>query len=150
MYILKTILIILALSLSLSTTASAYENSSKNQLNCLAKNIYFESRGETKLGQIAVAWVTLNRVNSKRFPNTICGVVFQKSQFSWANGKGKHRVPRGAAWKRSKDIAAGVYGKRHKDPTFGATYFHTKSVNPRWNRKMRLTNVIGVHKFFYH
>jgi len=147
-YIFKTIFIIIFLSIS--TTANAHGVSSKNQLNCLAKNVYFESRGESALGQIAVAWVTLNRVNSKRFPNTICGVVFQKSQFSWANGKGKHRIPRGAAWEKSKNIAAAVYGKKHKDPTFGATYFHGKSVNPRWNRKMKLTRVIGVHKFFYH
>lgn len=147
MNIFKTIFIFIILSFYISNTASA---ASKKQLTCLAKNIYFESRGASELGQIAVAWVTINRVNHKRFPNTICGVVFQKSQFSWANGKGKYRVPHGDAWKRSQALAVAVYEKKHKDPTKGATYFHGKSVNPKWNRKMRLTRVIGVHKFFYH
>lgn len=59
------------------------------EVECLAKTIYFESRGESIQGQMAVAWVTLNRVTSKKFPSTICGVVHQPYQYSWVKQNNK-------------------------------------------------------------
>ena len=43
----------------------------------MAKNIYFEARNEATVGQLAVAQTVINRVNSSRFPNSICDVVYQ-------------------------------------------------------------------------
>jgi len=122
----------------------------KKQIDCLAKNIYFEARNQSELGQIAVAHVTLNRVDHDKFPNNICKVVFQPYQFSWTIGKGKHMVPKDKyAWEKAKRIATLVYKFRGDDPTEGSTFYHTYAINPSWNRKMELAVVIGDHKFFF-
>jgi spore germination cell wall hydrolase CwlJ-like protein len=120
----------------------------QKQIVCLAKNIYFESRNQSDLGQIAVAHVTLNRMNHKKFPNTICRVVFQKSQFSWTiNGRNKQPYDK-AAWDKAKHFARIMYLLPQDDPTEGSTFYHTHAVNPYWNRKMALATVIEDHKFF--
>lgn len=59
----------------------------RHEVECLTKTIYFEARGEPVKGQMAVAWVTLNRVKHEKFPDTVCGVVHQPGQYSWV-GKG--------------------------------------------------------------
>lgn len=64
-----------------------------DQMHCLAKNIYFEARGETTIGKIAVANVTVNRVNDQRFPNTICGVVHQAVYSTWWKENHDRLVP---------------------------------------------------------
>ena len=82
---------------------------------CLAKNIYHEASVESRLGQYAVAQVTLNRVKSNQYPNTICDVVMDPWQFSWANKKSiRWTHPRGPLWENSKKIAENVIlrGKR--------------------------------------
>ena len=74
-------------------------------LTCLAMNIYFEARSESTLGQHAVAQVTMNRVASDKYPNSVCDVVWQSGQFSWTND-GKSDVPKNKeAWEKAKHIA---------------------------------------------
>jgi spore germination cell wall hydrolase CwlJ-like protein len=115
---------------------------------CLAKNIYFEARGESQVGQAAVAWVTLNRVMASEFPGEICQVVWQDRQFSWTHD-GKSDRPRDrAAWQQAQAIATEVlnsYGVV-RDPTEGATFFHAHYVSPYWaesfNRVVRIDNHI--------
>jgi N-acetylmuramoyl-L-alanine amidase len=136
------------------------------EVTCLAKNIYFEARGESRQGQVAVAHVVLNRVNSNLFPDTVCGVVTQgpinenilseqnrevpllhRCQFNWYCD-GKSDTPRNSsAWNRSVRLAISVMNEELSDPTRGAKWFHNKSVNPRWD-KLHRTVIIGDHVFY--
>ena len=147
-------------------------NDYSNEVNCLAKNVYFEARDQPTKGQIAVALVTINRVNSKRFPNTICRVIHQanryksgklkrnKCQFSWYCD-GASDVPRERlAWKISLLIAQamlkqpGVQIKHHGEPwgledfLNGAKHYHRVDINPYWNRRMLKVMTIGDHVFW--
>ena len=144
----------------------------KNEVNCLAKNVYFEARDQPTKGQIAVALVTINRAKSKRFPNTICRVVEQASryksgklkrnmcQFSWYCD-GVSDIPREKiAWGISLLIARamlkqpGGYITHFGEPWViddflnGATHYHNLDVNPYWNRKMLKVITIGDHIFW--
>jgi spore germination cell wall hydrolase CwlJ-like protein len=117
---------------------------------CLAKNIYFEARGESQVGQAAVAWVTLNRVLASEFPTDICAVVWQSSQFSWTHDGKSDRPKDPVAWATAQAIAAEVidaYGV-DRDPTEGATYFHADSVRPGWSRKFNRVVQIDGHIFY--
>jgi len=119
----------------------------KAELLCLAKNIYYEARGEPMRGKIAVAQVTLNRVTHRtEFEANICGVVYAKHQFSWTMER--HREPRGPAWREAQALAkAVVLGTAHL-PNFNALYFHNLTVNPSWNRTKELVARIGNHIFY--
>ena len=127
-----------------------FADAGTEDLYCLAQNIYFESRGESKVGQEFVGWVTLNRVQNSDFPSEICRVVWQDSQFSWTHD-GKSDQPRdAAAWATAQTIALEVvqaYGVE-RDPTEGATYFHATSVNPNWAKKFERVVRIDNHIFY--
>jgi len=125
------------------------------QLECLALNVYFESRAEPRAGQLAVAYTTLNRVHDERFPDTICDVVLQggetkrgRCQFSWWCDGRSDAVTETAAWEESVRIARYALQRRAADPTQGALYFHSTGVDPRWSRHMKLTAKIGRHLFY--
>lgn len=116
------------------------------EMHCLVKNIYYESRGESVLGQEAVAKVTLNRVKDSRFKNTICKVVYEPKQFSWTikPPKGKINLK---AWKQAEDVAYRVITGQTSLVNFKATHFHTKFVQPGW-RDVRKVAKIGNHIFY--
>lgn len=126
------------------------------EVNCMAKAIYHEARGEPTLGQLAVAGVVMNRVAHRRYPNTVCGVVFQNDhmrnacQFSFAcDGKSDAAHDR-KQWRRALKMAKSfvVHGKKaHAIRT--ATHYHADYVNPRWSRSMRKVRKIGRHIFYY-
>jgi N-acetylmuramoyl-L-alanine amidase len=123
---------------------------SESDLDCLAKNIYFEARGESQVGQAAVAWVTLNRVMASEFPTDICGVVWQSSQFSWTHDGRSDRPRDQTAWATAQAIATEVissYGVE-RDPTEGATYFHADYVNPKWAK--RFTRVVQIDRHIFY
>lgn len=117
----------------------------EEELRCLALNIHFEARGESDHGKIAVAMVTLNRVKSKRFPDTICGVVKQRNQFSWySRDKSYERVK---IDQRIQEIAYNAYiKKQYIDHTKGSLFFHNETV-PRFERAKFRTK-IGKHLFY--
>jgi spore germination cell wall hydrolase CwlJ-like protein len=125
------------------------------QWRCLATAIYFESRGEPLEGQIAVAEVVLNRVDDRRFPNSVCAVTNQgvesagrSCQFSYAcDGRSDEMAP-GVARDRSEKLAEMMLSGRERVVTSGATHFHATYVNPRWSRRMTRTAAIGAHVFF--
>lgn len=119
----------------------------KADIHCLAKNIYHEARGEPLEGQIAVAQVTLNRVASKHFHSTVCGVVYAYKQFSWTLDKSK-KVRDHKAWQASVNLATAVLTRSIALPDFPALYFHTPQVNPRWNRNKKVLARIGNHIFY--
>ena len=128
-------------------TAYHTVKATNTEILCLAKNIYYEARGEPMHGKIAVAQVTLNRVTHRtQFESNICGVVYAKHQFSWTMEK--HREPRGPAWHEAQAIAkAVVIGTAHL-PNFKALYFHNLTVKPQWNRTKELVARIGNHIFY--
>ena len=133
----------------------SYDNKKKvlREVECLAKNIYYEAGSEPRAGKIAVAQVTMNRVKSKQFPRTVCGVVYQKTrgtcQFSWVCENGK-RIRSNSAWKESLQIAENILiSKRKYDIIGNAMYFHADYVEPKWADEKRLIAQIGRH-IFYH
>ena len=123
-----------------------------SEWNCLKTALYFESRGESLKGQFAVAEVILNRRDSGRYPATVCGVVNQGGkggcQFSYnCDGARDVMSEKGAAY-RSGMIAAVMLNGAPRALTAGATYFHSRAVNPSWSRKFERTASIGAHMFY--
>jgi spore germination cell wall hydrolase CwlJ-like protein len=126
-------------------------------LRCLAENVYFEARGEPLAGQIAVAEVTLNRVASPYFPDTICAVVREArwdplrrrmvAAFSWTELENT-RVPRGAAWRDAMSAATAVYDRTHTPVVPGALYYHATSIRPSWAGTKKSLAKIGNHVFY--
>ncbi|WP_136645938.1 cell wall hydrolase [Tabrizicola sp. YIM 78059] len=120
---------------------------------CLTEAIYFEARGESLEGQIAVAEVILNRVDSPLYPRTVCGVVKQRGgggcQFSYAcNGKVRMRE-KGAADLAGR-IARAMLDGAPRLLTDGATHFHARAVRPNWSKRFARTATIGAHTFYRH
>jgi spore germination cell wall hydrolase CwlJ-like protein len=115
---------------------------------CLAKNIYYEARGEPITGRYAVAQVTLNRVEDSRFGGSICDVVYAPYQFSWTSKHRRGTIPWGDSWQEARHIALDVLenGKRVKGME-EALYFHASHVSPNWRNVERLTR-IGAHVFY--
>lgn len=129
---------------------ATFADISDKDRECLALNVYFESRGESQIGQEFVAWVTLNRVASGKFPNTVCGTVWEDKQFSWTHD-GKSDKPKDKeAWAIAKAIAGEVleaYGV-DRDPTEGATFFHADYTNPYWTESVNRVVQIDKHIFY--
>ena len=134
---------------------------------CLALNTYHEAKNQSMVGQIATAQVVMNRVEDKRFPNTVCEVVKQgptrpswedpnkeypikhRCQFSWYCD-GKSDVPKNEkAWRKAQDVAFLVlYNKIQLDVTEGATHYHATYVKPAWAKTKKRTTRIEKHIFY--
>lgn len=148
-------------SISTYDTFNWKAKNKKAETLCLAKNIYFEGRGESLKGQAAIGLVTINRVKNKSFPNSICKVVFQKgknrrnklvAQFSWTlDGNSNYPKTKTLWWKKIYRLAQamtadGVLSNFH-DFTGGSLYYHAKYIDPNWhnlNFKMDIEN----HRFY--
>ncbi len=114
---------------------------------CLAGTIYFESKGESLEGQLAVAKVVLNRTASPRWPNSICGVVYQKHQFSFVRGGKMPSIRKTSlAWQRAKAIARIALDDSWQTKVDDALFFHAKYVSPGW----RLTRIGAVDKHIFY
>lgn len=141
-------------SASVDQVAPAEPQIDARQQNCLAQAIYYEARGETQQGQTAVAEVIMNRVRSRAYPNSICGVVYQGShrstgcQFTFTCDGSLGQRPRGRAWDRAQRTATAVMLGYARPMTQGATHYHTTGVNPVWNSGLVETTQIGVHLFY--
>jgi len=127
------------------------------QWQCLAEALYFEARGETIKGQFAVAEVIMNRVESARFPDSICGVINQGTgrkyacQFTYTCDGIPERIHEPRAWDRVGKVARAIIdGTAPMNLTDGATHYHTTAVRPRWSRTYTKTASIGVHLFYRH
>ncbi len=116
------------------------------ELRCLAGAVYFESRGESLPGQLAVAHVVINRAQSGRFPKSLCGVVHQKSQFSFVRGGRMPAVRNAAQWNNAVAIAQIARDGSWKNHAPGALFFHARYVSPGW-RKTRIAQ-IDNHIFY--
>jgi len=122
---------------------------------CLAEAIYFEARGEPVRGQMAVAQVILNRAFSGKYPNTVCGVVYQNAhrhlacQFTFACDRIPDVIREPDMWERAKTIASEMLdGKLWLDEVGKATHYHAYWVRPSWVREMHKMHKLGVHTFY--
>ena len=121
---------------------------------CLAMAVYYEARSESRDAQMAVAEVILNRVNSPKFPNTICEVVKQDKgpkvydcQFSfYCDGK-PERMLEAEAWYAAQVISLDALENRN---TLGLTsmWYHAKECDPYWIKDLKFDDQIGAHLFY--
>jgi spore germination cell wall hydrolase CwlJ-like protein len=125
-------------------------NHEELDLFCLAKNIFHEAGIENELGMFAVAQVTINRVRNANYPNTICDVVMQPSQFSWANDRTRRWThPTGPKWELSKQIARKVIKEGYRVPALqAAVFYHADYVSPRWKDPGAVIAQVGTHIFY--
>jgi len=117
------------------------------ELECLAGAIYFESKSESLEGQLAVGHVIANRAQSGRFPSSYCGVVFQRSQFSFVHGRSLPYIPHASQdWKDAVAIARIVDQELKPSPVGNALFFHARRVSPGW--KLTRVGTLGNHVFY--
>lgn len=131
-----------------------------SERQCLAQAIYHEARGEPESGQMAVANVIINRAFSKKYPSTICGVVYQnadkgryKCQFTFACDGRSDEANERAAWNRSVRLAEAAFaafqqGERPDVIPGSVLYYHTTAVAPKWSNTFRRVASIGSHIFY--
>ncbi|WP_345940297.1 cell wall hydrolase [Sphingorhabdus sp. Alg239-R122] len=134
---------------SLRKLVNAYSmpGSLSKEMHCLAGAVYFESKGESLKGQLAVAKVVIARSESRRFPNSYCGVVFQRSQFSFVRGGRMPRINKGSrAWRNAVKIARIAHDDAWESPVEGALFFHARYVSPGWRLKRMAT--VDNHVFY--
>jgi spore germination cell wall hydrolase CwlJ-like protein len=126
-------------------------------LDCLARNVYYEARGEPLAGQYAVAEVTMNRKASPLYPKTVCEVVYQKNwdplrkryvgAFSWTEFQALD-APEGEAWRRAVRVAEDVYHQRRPPTLQGVVHFHAVYIQPDWSKERQRVARIGRHVFY--
>jgi len=135
---------------SLSALVAAVEDNAApltGDEECLAGAVYFESRNESFEGQHAVADVVINRAQSGRFPASICGVVYQPSQFSFVRGGQMPAVNRASNdWREAVAVARIAMEDRWESAAPKALFFHAARVSPRWRLKRVAT--VGNHVFY--
>ncbi len=148
-------LVVVALGAAIIMAVAAVDD--RQQLACLSRNIYFEARGEPLTGQYAVAEVTMNRVGAITYPETVCGVVHQKTwdpqrkrwvaAFSWT-AMGPWPEPQGREWQQAQTVAEDVYRGRYTPQLDGAIFYHAHYVRPGWSRQRPRVAQIGKHHFY--
>lgn len=144
---MRYVLVFLLVFTSKGTEANEDIIGSDSELKCLALNVYHEARNQSIDGQKAVAFVTLNRTKAKRWPDTICGVVWQKHQFSWTSDGKPDNPYNPEAWRKAQIVALTVATSPGlRDNTQGATHYHATYVSPRWGFKQ--VAKIGDHIFY--
>lgn len=126
------------------------------ELRCLAENIYHEGRGESLEGQYAIAEVTMNRVGSPYYPDTVCEVVHDTrfdrlrrrlvAHFSWTAFE--VRTPAGPAWDQAMKVAETVYDGHYMPVVPGALFYHATYVKPYWASSKKVVARIGNHIFY--
>ena len=137
----------------LSALAALVDANSDGELdeeaNCLATAVYFESKGESLEGQLAVAQVVINRMNSGRFPPTMCGVVKQHKQFSFVRAGAFPYVNQGCeAWRKARAIARIATRNLVAALPADVLWYHADYVAPRWRSALFKVQQIGAHIFY--
>jgi hypothetical protein len=125
----------------------------QDEHHCLALALYWEARGESRRGMVAVGWTILNRTRSGQFPATPCAVIYQGGekppcQFSWwCDGKSDRPGDRNS-WIQARIVAAELLVDPPPDPTGRALFYHNASISVPWTRKRTRTARIGNHIFY--
>ena len=136
-----------AATLAALVSAQPVATELSSELNCLAGAVYFEAKGESLPGQLAVGRVVVARSRSGRFPASYCGVVFQRSQFSFVRGRSMPAVDRNSrGWRTAVAIARIAHEGSWKSPVEGALFFHATHISPGWN-KARIARIEN-HVFY--
>ena len=136
-----------AASLSALVAAQPQPGELPRELHCLAGAIYFEAKSESLAGQLAVGRVVVARAKSGRFPNSYCGVVFQRSQFSFVRGSSMPAIAKKSAqWRNAVAIAQIAHAGTWQSQTEGALFFHATYVSPGW--KLKRVGRIDGHVFY--
>lgn len=118
-----------------------------DQMDCLAGAIYFEAKSESLQGQLAVGHVIANRADSGRFPSTYCGVVYQRSQFSFVRGHSMPYINKSSLQYRNAVAIAKIVDEDLKPSPVGkAMFFHARRVSPGW--KLTRVSTLGNHVFY--
>lgn len=118
-----------------------------SELECLAGATYFESRGEPLEGQLAVAEVIINRAESGRFADSICGVVHQRGQFSFVRGGKMPAINRNSrAWREALAVAQIAQDEEWESSASDALFFHARRVSPKW--RLKRVAAVGNHIFY--
>ena len=148
---------IVAAGFGLLLRSMSADSADRRSLMCLALNVYFEARGEPEAGQYAVAEVTMNRVASPYYPDSVCEVVYQKNwdpsrkryvaAFSWTEFQSVPE-PHGKEWRRAWKIAEDVYYERREPKLAGVLNYHTNRVDPSWSQGKKPIAEIGKHRFY--
>ena len=147
---------LLALAPSVPSILSAPfpERRLEREERCLTEAVYFEARGEPRLGKLAVAEVIMNRARSPRFPDTACAVIAQgqdkrhKCQFSYKCDGQPERIENARAWAEARSVADDVLYAGLHPVTAGATHYHADRVVPGWSNRLLKTRRIGQHIFY--
>lgn len=143
-FLIKLKLLLLTSFLCVVSSAADID---RREIECLTKNVYFESRGEPVKGQLAVIFTTLNRAKHKSFPNDVCKVVYQKNQFSWV--RNKPQVKDWETYRELKQLVQEVVEGKHPDVSKGALYFHANTIRkPKDFGDVKCTARIGDHIFY--
>ena len=125
-----------------------------DQWSCLSQALYFEARGESLKGIVGVAEVILNRVDDPRFPSTVCGVINQgtgeryRCQFTYTCDGQPEVIGEKRAYNLVGKVARVMLDGAPRKLTAGATFYHTKSVQPKWSQSFERTATIGCHHFY--
>ena len=144
----------LATEATLEALIEAAAPEGDDEWRCLSEALYFEARGESLEGQIAVAEVILNRRDSGRYPETVCGVVQQGTgekwmcQFSYFCDGLSDTIGDQRSWDRMGRIARVMLDGAPRRLTDGAQFYHTKAVDPYWADEFHQTAEIGAHLFY--
>ena len=117
--------------------------------NCLATAVYFEARGETLEGQLAVARVVMNRAASGRYPSSWCATVKQPAQFSFVrNGQFPAVDANCDAWRKAQGIARLAVANAVPSLSNDVLWYHANYVAPSWGRRLTRVSQIGAHIFY--
>jgi spore germination cell wall hydrolase CwlJ-like protein len=139
-----------ASSLDALVAQNAGEDTADAEQDCLANAVYFEARGESLQGQLAVAEVVMNRAASGRYPTSLCAVVVQPAQFSFVrHGHIPHADRASEAWRRAVGVAR-VAAERIAPRLLPSSclWYHANYVSPSWGRRLAETTRIGLHIFY--
>ena len=115
-------------------------------LMCMAVAVYFEARGEPLQGQYAVAEVVMNRVADTRYPDDVCGVVFEHKAFSFTHDDKPDRLPKTEAGDKALEVATNVMAGLRMGIT--STHYHATYVKPYWTDHFELDGMVGQHVFY--
>lgn len=118
------------------------------QGRCLATAIYFEARGESLEGQLAVADVVKNRADSEKYPASWCNVIKQKAQFSFVQNRRFPAIREGKAWETAKAVARIAIDDAHEIVPDEVLWYHADYVAPSWGKRLDQVAKVGVHIFY--
>lgn len=120
----------------------------QSELDCMAEAVYYEARGESLIGQLAVGTVILNRVKGSRYKNTICSVVHDRCAFSYYCDGKPERMANRRARRTAYNIARLILDGATVETVWNATHYHAAYVTPIWSRHMERLGRIGSHIFY--